>query len=210
MALMTAITNQVRRYSVVAAAVLLLGYYPAMALKIAQQPEELINRLTEQVFDQIRSDPEIQSGDQVRVSALVDRVIMPHVDFTKTTALAVGPDWRQASPTQREILAHEFRALLVRTYAGALSEVRDEQVHIKPMRAAPGATDVIVRTEIIGRGEPIELSYRLTRSGDSWRIYDMNVLGFWLVQVYRSQFSSVIRESGIDGLIDTLYRKNKK
>jgi phospholipid transport system substrate-binding protein len=134
---------------------------------------------------------------------------MPHVNFQKMTASAVGRHWRSATPEQRERLQVEFKTLLVRTYAGALTEVKDQTVSLEPFRAAPTDTDVVVQTRVRGRGEPIQLDYRLEKSGDGWKIYDVNVLGVWLVQQYRTSFNQEIAQVGIDGLIARLAERNK-
>jgi phospholipid transport system substrate-binding protein len=134
---------------------------------------------------------------------------MPHVNFTRMTASAVGRAWRQATPEQQKRLQDEFKTLLVRTYAGALSQVKDQSVAVKPLRGNPADAEVIVRTEVIGRGDPIQLDYRLEKTANGWRIYDLNVLGVWLVETYRSQFAQEITARGIDGLITALAERNK-
>jgi phospholipid transport system substrate-binding protein len=124
----------------------------------------------------------------------------------------VGPAWRQATPEQQKRLQEEFKILLVRTYAGALSQVADQTIAIKPFRASPDDKEVLVRTEIRGSGDPIQLDYRLDKTpgqGAGWRIYNLNVLGVWLVETYRSQFAQEINSKGIDGLIDALAARNK-
>src|SRR5207253_3835046 len=128
------------------------------------------------------------------------------------TAAAVGPAWRQATPEQQKRLQDEFKTLLVRTYSGALAQVDDQIVTVKPLRSSPGDTEVVVRTEIRGRGDPIQLDYRLEKTagqGAGWKIYNLNVLGVWLVETYRSQFSEVTNTKGIDGLIAALGERNK-
>jgi len=126
------------------------------------------------------------------------------------TAAAVGPGWRRATPEQQQRLQDEFKQLLVRTYAGALSEVSDLTIVVKPLRAAPGDKDVLVRTEVRGRGEPIQLDYRLSeKPGEDWKIYNINVMGVWLVETYRSQFGAEVNAKGIDGLIEALVARNK-
>jgi phospholipid transport system substrate-binding protein len=125
------------------------------------------------------------------------------------TASAVGRYWRQATPEQQKRLQDEFKTLLVRTYAGALTQVRDQTVQLKPMRSSPGDNEVVVRTQVVGRGEPIQLDYRLEKAGSDWRIYDVNVLGVWLVDQYRNSFAQEIGSNGIDGLIAKLAERNK-
>ena len=134
------------------------------------------------VIDTVKADKAIQAGDVSRIIALVDAKVMPHVNFQRMTASAVGRNWREATPEQQKRLQDEFKMLLVRSYAGALTQVKDQTVQLKPMRAKPGDNEVVVRTEVRGKGEPIQLDYRLEKSGDAWKIYDVNVLGVWLVE----------------------------
>ena len=188
----------------------LLSAVPARAADEA--PEVLIKRLSTDVLGSIKGDKAIQSGDVSRIIALVDEKIIPNVNFQRMTASAVGPQWSKASPEQQQRLLDEFKTLLVRTYAGALAQVNDQTISIKPLRAAPEDKEVIVRTEVKGRGDPIQLDYRLEKTpgqGSGWQIYNLNVLGVWLVETYRSQFGEVINAKGIDGLISTLSERNK-
>lgn len=174
-----------------------------------ETPDALIKRVSGEVMAAVKSDPAIQAGDISRIVALVDSKIMPNVDFSRMTASAVGRYWRQATPEQQKQLQEEFKTLLVRTYSGALSAVKDQTVSYRPMRAAPEDTEVVVRSEVRGRGDTIQLDYRLAKTGDVWKIYDLNVLGVWLVETYRSQFAQEIGAKGIDGLIATLVQRNK-
>ena len=177
-----------------------------------EAPDVFIKRLSSEVLDGIKADKAIQSGEVERVVSLVDNLVMPNVDFKRMTAAAVGPQWRQASPAQQQRLQEEFKILLVRTYAGALSQVNDVTLSMKPLRASPADKEVVVRTEIRGRGDPIQLDYRLEKTpgvGAGWKIYNLNVLGVWLVDTYRSQFAQEINAKGIDGLIATLAARNK-
>lgn len=177
----------------------------------AEAPDELIQRLSADVLAQIKADKEIQAGNPQRISKLVDATIMPNVNFERMTALAVGRGWREATPEQHSQLIAQFRTLLLRTYSGALAQVRDQTVRMKPFRADPKDTEVIVRSEIVGgRGRPIQLDYRVQKLGDNWRIFDLNVLGVWLVETYRNQFSQEVNANGIDGLIRSLTEKNKQ
>jgi len=194
------------------AALCLLGA-AAGARAAAETPNALISRLSGQVLQAIKSDKAIAGGDLAHIMSVVDTMIMPSVDFTRMTASATGPGWRQATPEQRQRLQNQFKTLLVRTYAGALQQVSDQTVDVLPMRGG-GAADqeVIVRTLVKGRGDPIQLDYRLAKTPDAsggWKIYDLNVLGVWLVDNYRPQFAQQIRASGIDGLIDSLAARNK-
>ncbi len=189
-----------------AAALLAAG--PA-ALAADEAPDVLIKRTSTEVLDTIKADKAIQSGDTRKIIALVDAKIMPHVNFTRMTAATVGRNWRQATPEQQKRLQDEFKILLVRTYSGALSQVKDETINVKPLRAAPADTEVIVRTEVIGRSEPIQLDYRMEKATGGWKIYDLNVLGVWMVETYRTQFAQEISAKGVDGLIAALAQRNK-
>lgn len=174
--------------------------------------EGLIKRLSTEVLDSIRADKAIQAGDVNRIIALVDTKIMPNVNFQRMTASAVGPGWRQATPEQQKRLQEEFKTLLVRTYAGALTQVSDQTITVKPMRAAAEDKEVVVRTEVRGQGDAIQLDYRLEKTpgeGAGWKIYNINVLGVWLVETYRSQFAQEINAKGLSGLITTLTERNK-
>lgn len=177
-----------------------------------EAPDALIKRLSTEVLDIIKADKTLQNGDIGRVAALVDAHIMPNVNFARMTAAAVGPAWRQASAEQQKRLQQEFKTLLVRTYAGALAQVSDQSIAMKPLRAAPEDAEVVVRSEIRGRGDPIQLDYRLEKTpgqGSGWKIYNLNVLGVWLMETYRSQFAQEINAKGIDGLIATLSARNQ-
>jgi phospholipid transport system substrate-binding protein len=184
----------------------LLGTAPAWA---STAPDEMIRQLSVEVIDSVKADKAIQAGDVSRIVALVDSKVMPHVNFQRMTAAAVGRNWRAATPEQQKRLQEEFKTLLVRSYAGALTQVKDQAVQMKPLRANPGDAEVVVRTEIKGKGEPVQLDYRLEKSGDGWKIYDVNVLGVWLVEQYRISFNQEIAAGGIDGLINKLAERNK-
>lgn len=181
----------------------------SQVLAADETPDALVQRISGEVMAAVKADPAIQKGDVNRIIALVDAKIMPNVNFTRMTSSAVGRFWRQATPAQQKQLQDEFKTLLVRTYSGALGEVKDQTVSFKPMRAKPEDTDVVVRSEVRGRGEPIQLEYRLEKTPDGWKIYDLNVLGVWLVETYRSQFAQEINSKGIDGLIASLAQRNK-
>ncbi|MCJ0765003.1 MlaC/ttg2D family ABC transporter substrate-binding protein [Variovorax terrae] len=177
-----------------------------------EAPDALIKRLSTDVLETIKADKTIQAGDSSKIIGLVDTQIMPNVNFQRMTASAVGPGWRQATPEQQKRLQEEFKTLLVRTYSGALAQVNDQTITVKPLRAAADDTEVTVRTEIKGRGDPIQLDYRLEKTpgqGAGWKIFNLNVLGVWLVETYRSQFAQEINAKGIDGLIATLAERNK-
>ncbi len=183
----------------------------AQAPAATAAPDALVRDLSNDVLNAIRSDKALATGDVNRVQKLVDEKVLPYVDFQKMTQLAVGRGWRQATPEQRATLTREFRTLLVRTYSGALSQVKDHQVQLRPFRAQPTDTDVLVRTNIVAsRGDPIQIDYRLEKTDAGWKIYDVNILGVWLVENYKTQFASEINANGVDGLIKTLTERNKQ
>lgn len=200
-------TNRITAWLSVAALSLSCAFAQAQATKA---PDALIKEVSTDVLDSVRNDKSIKDGDVQKVVALVDAKVMPHVNFQRMTASAVGRYWRQATPEQQKKLQDEFKVLLVRTYSGALAQVRDQTVQLKPMRAAPEDKEVVVRTEIRGRGDPIQLDYRLEQVAGGWKIYDVNVLGIWLVENYRNTFSQEIGANGIDGLIAKLAERNAK
>ena len=178
-----------------------------------EAPDALVKRLSSDVLDTIKADKSLQGGDVNKIIALVDSKIMPNVNFPRMTAAAVGPGWRQATPAQQKRLQEEFKTLLVRTYSGALAQVSDQTINMKPLRASPEDKDLLVRSEVIGRGEPIQLDYRLEKTpgqGAGWKIYNLNVMGVWLVETYRSQFAQEINSKGIDGLIASLESRNQR
>lgn len=194
------------------ASLIILSMAPARAAEEAA--DTMILKLSNEVLDSIKADPAIKAGDVSRIIALVDSKIMPNVNFQRMTASSVGPGWRQATPEQRKRLQEEYKILLVRTYAGALAQVNDMTVTAKPMRAAPEDKEVVVRTEVRGKGnpEPVQLDYRLEKTpgdGRGWKIYNLNVMGVWLVETYRSQFAQEVNAKGIDGLIASLVERNK-
>ncbi|WP_370690253.1 phospholipid-binding protein MlaC [Hydrogenophaga sp.] len=174
-----------------------------------EAPDVLVKRISGEVMAAVKADPAVQGGDVNRIMELVDEKIMPSVNFSRMTASAVGRHWRQATPEQQKQLQSEFKTLLVRTYSGALGEVKDQTVTFRPLRARPEDTEVVVRSEVRGRGEPIQLDYRMEKTTEGWKIYDLNVLGIWLVETYRTQFSQEINARGIDGLIAALSQRNK-
>jgi len=174
-----------------------------------QAPDALIKQVSTEVIDSIKADKSIQAGDVQKIIALVDAKVMPHVNFQRMTASAVGRYWRQATPEQQKKLQDEFKILLVRTYSGALAQVKDQTVQLKPMRGSPADAELVVRTEVRGKGDPIQLDYRLEKTPNGWKIYDVNVMGVWLVENYRNSFAQEIGANGIDGLITKLAERNK-
>ena len=193
-------------------AILTLGMIGFAGSAAAQEaPDVFVKRISQEVLETAKNDKDIQSGNQQKILDVVQSKILPNVDFQRMTALAAGRYWREATPEQQKRLSEEFRDLLVYTYAGAIAQIRDQQLEFKPMRNDPSDTDVEVRSQVVQqRGEPIQLNYRLTKTGNTWKIYDLNVLGAWLVETYKGNFASEISKGGIDGLIKTLAERNKK
>jgi len=188
---------------------LLIGVAAHTARADTQTPDGLIKQVSTDVLDAVKADKSIKAGDVNKVIALVDVRVMPHVNFQRMTASAVGRYWRQATPEQQKKLQDEFKTLLVRTYSGALTQVSDQTVQIKPMRGSAEDSEVVVRTEVRGKGDPVQLDYRLEKATGGWKIYDVNVLGVWLVENYRNSFAQEISAGGIDGLIAKLAERNK-
>lgn len=183
----------------------------AVAAPAQEAPDVLVKRISTEVLETARSDKDIQAGNQKRVMDLVESKILPYVDFHRMTALAAGRFWRDATPEQQKQLANEFRTLLIFTYSGALSQVQNETVEFKPLRADPADQEVEVRSQVLKpRGEPIMLNYRLMKTSSGWKIFDINVLGAWLVETYKGNFAAEIRKGGVDGLIRALAERNRQ
>ena len=201
-------------FSTTRRAVLALGaaalLAPTWTFAADETPDGMVQRLSTELLDTIKGDAALQGGDIPRLMQLVDSRIMPHVNFTRMTASATGPAWRKASAAQRQQLQQEFKTLLVRTYAGALKQVGDKRIEMRPFRGSATDKEVLVRSLIRGGGDPIQLDYRLERAADgAWRIYDLNVLGVWLVDNYRPQFAQQINKGGVDALIQSLVERNR-
>jgi phospholipid transport system substrate-binding protein len=176
-----------------------------------EAPDALVKRISNEVLETARADKDIQGGNLKRITGLVEDKIIPYVNFEHMTALATGRHWREATDAQKQQLQTEFRSLLISTYAGALSQVSDQKIVFSPLRAGPDDADIEVRSQVIQpRGEPIQISYRMEKLPSGWKIYDVNVLGAWLVEAYKGTFASEIDKGGIDGLIKTLSAKNKQ
>jgi phospholipid transport system substrate-binding protein len=173
-------------------------------------PDALIKMVVTDVMSSVKSDPDIQKGNIPKVMDLVEKKIVPFTDMRRTTEMAMGPNWKKATPEQQTILTSEFKTLLMRTYSGALSQLRDQTVQFKALRAAPDDKEVVVKTVVIGRGDPVPLDYRLEKGPNGWKVYDMNIMGAWLVEAYRNQFSNQISQNGIDGLVKFLQDRNKQ
>jgi phospholipid transport system substrate-binding protein len=187
-----------------------VGFVAASAVAQAQQaPDELVRQVSSEVLDAAKADKSIQAGDLKKISALVEAKVLPHVNFTRMTAKTIGPQWNKATAEQKQKVQEEFRTLLLRTYAGALSQVKDQSVEVRPVKDVSDDSNVLVRSEIRGKGQPIQLDYRLEKAGDGWKIWDVNVSGLWLVTTYQGQFKPVVSQSGIDGVIKLLQDLNK-
>jgi len=186
--------------------------FAAPAWAADEAPEAFVRRFTSEMIDLVRNDKMIKSGDMNYIASVVDARVLPHLNFQRMTAAAVGPGWRQTTPEQKNRLQEEFKILLVRTYSGALTQISDQTVTVRPLRGAATDTEVLVRSELKGRGDPIQLDYRLEKTpgqGAGWKIYNLNVMGIWLIETYRSQFAEEINARGIDGLINTLAERNR-
>ncbi|MES2535665.1 MAG: ABC transporter substrate-binding protein [Pseudomonadota bacterium] len=182
---------------------------PALA---QEAPDVLVKRITREVMATAKSDREIKAGNRKRIHEVVETMILPHLDFRRATAMTLGRYWRQATPQQQQQLIDEFRALMMYTYAGAMSQIGDQELEYKPLRAGPDDTEVEVHFQVRQtRGsEPVQVAYRLYKTPDGWKVYDVNVMGAWLIETYKNSFSTEIDKGGIDGLIRTLSEKNRK
>lgn len=185
----------------------LLSVAPVYAVD-ASRPDVLIRTITQDVLEAAKADPALREGDLSRITALVNEKILPYADFERTTQIVLGRYWRQATPQQRSQLIEQFKQLLIRTYSGAISQIKNQTIEYLPYRDAPNATDTVVRTRVNHQGQTIELDYRLEKTPQGWRVYDLNVLGAWLIQTYQQQFAEQIQRNGIDGLIAFLTARN--
>jgi phospholipid transport system substrate-binding protein len=172
-------------------------------------PDTLVRQVSSEVLSTAKADQSIQAGNLKKITALVDAKVMPHVNFPLMTAKTVGPKWNQATPEQKQRMQEEFRVLLLRTYSGALAQVKDQTVQVKPLRDSSDESNVLVKSEIRGKGTPIQLDYRLEKSTGAWKIWDVNVSGLWLVTTYQGQFKPVLSADGVDGVIKLLTDLNK-
>jgi len=174
----------------------------------ASTPQGLVESVVGQVMGAVKADPAMQNGDMGKIRALVDAKILPQTDFERTTRLAMGPAWNKATPEQRQQIKQQFEMLLVNTYAGALAQVKNQTVTYKPAGES-GGNDAVVRSQINNSSGPIELDYRLGKTAQGWKVYDLNVMGAWLIEAYRTQFRDIINQKGVDGLLQFLTEKNK-
>ena len=173
-------------------------------------PDALIKRITDEVIRIIKQDKDIRAGNRAKINALVEAKVLPHFNFERMTALAMGRNWRKANPAQQKTLVDEFRTLLVHTYSGALAEYKNEAIEVLPLRAAPTDTDVDVRTQVKRPGtQPIGIDYSMEKTADGWKVYDVVIAGVSLVTNYRDTFNAQVRDGGVDGLIKTLAEKNR-
>ena len=201
--------HQALRHFAAAAAFTLLAL-GAGAAQAQEEPDALVKRVAEDVLATIRADPLIQAGNQKRIQEVIETKLLPNFDFARMTALAMGKNWRAATPEQQQRLVEEFRTLLVRTYSGALNKYRDEKVDYKPLRMNPGDTDVTVRTAVQKPGgQPVQIDYSMAKTPGGWKAYDVVVAGVSLVTNYRDEFNEQVKAGGVDGLIKVLVDKNK-
>nr|WP_240648409.1 ABC transporter substrate-binding protein [Pararobbsia silviterrae] len=173
----------------------------------ASTPEGLVKGLTAEVMAAVKSDKAVQGGNLDHITQLVNETILPYTDIERTTRLVMGRNWNKATPEQQTQIVEQFKKLLIRTYSGAIAQIHDQQVTFQPLRGASD-TDAVVRTQVLNQGQTIELDYRLEKTANGWKVYDINVLGAWLIQAYQSQFNEKITQSGIDGLLDFLTHFN--
>jgi len=197
----------VRARARAALGLLLLAFaLPALA---QEAPDALVKRVSQEVLQIIKSDPNVQAGDQAHIRDLIETKLTPHFDIDRMTALAAGRAYRSATPEQKKRLGEEFKTLLIRTYSSALRQYRDQTIDYKPLRADPGATDVVVRTEVVRPGQPpVEIDYSMGKTPDGWKAYDVIVGGVSLVTNYRDEFTQQVQAGGVDGLIKSLAAKN--
>jgi len=197
---------------IIAVSTLLVPLVLFAPLALAQEaPDALVKRVAEETLASIRADKELQAGNPAKVKQLIESKLLPHFDTTRMTALAMGKNWRAATPEQQKQLTEEFQTLLIRTYSNALTNYRDNTMNYKPLRMNPSDTEVIVRTEVTRPGQaPVQIDYSMEKTPEGWKAYDVVVAGVSLVTNYRDEFNDAIKTSGIDGLIKSLSEKNKR
>ena len=180
---------------------------PAFAQELG--PEDLVKKVTADVLDSVKSDPQLQAGDRRKMLALAEQRVLPHVDFREAAQLAMGKSWHTATPAQQLQVTNEFRSMLVRIYSNAIQVYRGQTMRVLPVRQAPGATEVTVRNQYLSQGRPpVAVEYAMKKTPEGWKIYDISVEGVSLVLTYRAEFESITRVSGIDGLLKRLAEKN--
>jgi phospholipid transport system substrate-binding protein len=180
------------------------------AAQAVTPPDELVKNVTLEVLDLIAKDKDIRAGNRAKLIGLIEARVLPHFDFTSMTSLALGQNWRKATPEQKTRLTDEFKTLLVRTYASALAAYSDQKFDFRPLRAKPTDTDVTVQVRVLQPGaQPVPIDYSMEKTAAGWKAYDVMVGGVSLVANYRTEFANVVRESGVDGLIKNLAAKNR-
>ncbi len=190
------------------AALVSFGSTAAQAQVDQSNPQSMIKTAIQQVMNDVRTQA-LKPGDIPRVTAIVNKDVMPYADFQRTTQLVMGRNWRAATPAQQQQIIEQFKQLLIRTYSGAIAQLKpDQQIQYPPFRADPADTDVVVHTLAMNNGQPVQIDYRLYKTPQGWRVYDLNVLGAWLIQTYQQQFNEKIQQSGVDGLIQFLTQRN--
>jgi len=191
---------------------LLLALLPLLAQAQAVAPDVLVKTITDEVTTTLKKDKDIQAGDTKKAGALIEAKIVPHFNFVRMARIAVGRNWRSATPEQQKELTSEFKTLLVRTYSSALVNYRDQQIDYKPLRAKPEDNEVTVKSDVTqsGSSQPVSIDYEMEKTDNGWKIYDVKVGGVSLVTTYRDTFASEVREHGIDGLIKSLAAKNRE
>lgn len=188
----------------------LLAAFLPLAAAAQEGPDALVKRVTDEVLAIVKTDKDLQAGNQRKVVELAEAKVLPHFDFARMTRLAVGRNWNQASEAQKQALVKEFRTLLVRTYSSSLSAYRNQTIEVKPMRMSPQDTDATVRTAVIQQGgPPIPIDYSMQKADGGWKVFDVVIDGVSLVTTYRSSFNDQIQKGGIDGLIKTLAERNR-
>lgn len=201
-------------FSALAGAAILQGHRAAATEAVSRgdmSPDALVQSVSTEVLDNIKADPALRNGDFNKLQRLIDDKVAPYVDFERMTRLSVGPGWRGATPEQRQALMREFRTYVVRTYSGALSRVTDHQVKMRPFKAQPTDTEVVVRSLVApSNGDPIQLDYRLEKTDSGWKIFDVTILGVSMVETFRNSFASEVNQNGVDGLIKALADRNKQ
>ena len=195
----------------------LIFSFSALFVPIAGQcadglaPDALARNVTDEVINILRTDKDLQAGNQKKARDLIETKIAPHFNFTSMTKLALGKNWASATPDQRKALTEEFRALLVQTYTASITLFKDQKIEYRPLKIAPDDTDVLVRSLVksSGGGEPVQVDYGMEKTDDGWKVYNVKIGGISLVENYRGTFNTEIQKSGVDGLIKTLRDKNR-
>lgn len=178
-------------------------------LYAGMEPDELVKKTSEDVISVVKTDKDIQAGNQDKIFKLAEEKILPNFNFEKVSRMVLGKNWTNASPEQKTAFQQEFKTLLLRTYATALSKYKNQVIDYKPLRMENGATNATVKTAILqDGGQPIAVDYALEKKGDDWKVYDIVIEGVSLVTNYRSQFAQEIRQNGLDSLIKKLAEKN--